>query len=61
MVDSTRPLFVSIMGKDEVSSPLFTRSSLKLLEYEGEIWSFHRNFRTVQFFFFFTFYVIKRP
>ena len=51
MVDSTRSLFVSIVGKDEVSSPLFTRSCLKLLEFEGEISFFHRNFRTVQFFF----------
>ena len=51
MVDSTRSCFVSIMGKDEVSSPLFMRSSLKLLEFEGEISSFHRNFRGVQFFY----------
>ena len=50
MVDSTCSLFVSIMGKDEVSSPLFTRSCVKLLEFEGEISSFHRYFCTVQFF-----------
>ena len=49
MVDSTRSLFVSVMGKDEVSSPLFTHSSLKPSEFEGEISSFHRNFCTVQF------------
>ena len=47
MVDSAHFLFVSIMGKDEVSSPLFMRSSLKLLE----ISSFRRSFRTVQFFY----------
>ena len=51
MVDSTRSLFVSVMNKDEVSSPLFTRGSLKLLEFEGEISSLHRSFRTVQFFY----------
>ena len=51
MVDCTCSFFVSIMGKDEVSSPLFTRSCLKLLEIEGEILSFHCNFRTVQFFY----------
>ena len=29
-------------GEDEVSSPLFTSSSLKLLEFVGDFWSFHR-------------------
>ena len=50
MVDSTCSLFFSIMGKDEVSSPLFTRSCVKILEFEGGISSFHRYFCTVQFF-----------
>ena len=37
LVVSTNP------SEDEVSSLLFTSSSLKLLELVGEFWSFHRN------------------
>lgn len=49
--DSNGVFSTWLLHKDEVSSPLFTCSSLKLLEFEGEISSLHRNFRTVQFFY----------
>ena len=46
MVDLRRSLFVSITphGKDEILSPFFSSSSLKLLEFVGGFSTFHRNF-----------------
>ena len=46
MVDLRRSLFVSITlhGKDEILSPSFSSSSLKLLEFVGVFSTFHHNF-----------------
>ena len=46
MVDLRRSLFVSITphGKDEILSPSFSSSSLKLLEFVRVFSNFHHNF-----------------
>ena len=46
MVDLRRSLFLSITpdGQDEILSPFFSRSSLKLLEFVGVFSTFHGNF-----------------